>query len=88
MTRKDTPPIPAHLRYLSTDDGAILLNIHKGTMFSMNPTASSMFESIIEGRDQQRIVLEISTTFNVPPDRVATDLQGLVQDLKLKGLLP
>lgn len=88
MTGKEQLRLPEHLRYVSTSDGAVVLNIRNGIMFSMNPVASNIFEAVMEGRTEDQIVADISGRFEVESSRVLADLAVLMQDLDSKDLLP
>ena len=77
-----------HLRYVSTADGAVVLNIQNGIMFSMNPVASNMFEAVIKGCGEDQIVADITNLYQVEKERVQADFTVLIADLKAKGILP
>jgi len=67
-------------------DGAIVLDIRQGQMFSLNFVGSRILILLKEGSTQAEIVDEIVREFGVSRDRAENDVQEFLETLK-KNLL-
>lgn len=75
------------LRHTRNGDGAILLDIDKGKMFSTNATGAVLFELLAAGMDDATIVAKFAETFHVDPQVAAADLASFRGLLKNHALL-
>jgi hypothetical protein len=75
------------LRHTRNGDGAIVLDIDKGKMFSTNATGTFLFELISAGLDDATIVARFAQVFDVPPEIAAADLSSFRTMLKEHALL-
>ena len=75
------------LRHTRNGDGAILLDIDKGKMFSTNATGAVLFELLAAGLDDATIVAKFAETFHVDPQVAAADLESFRSLLKDHSLL-
>jgi hypothetical protein len=74
------------LRHTRNGDGAIVLDINKGKMFSTNATGALLFECLSAGLDDAKIIAKFAETFHVDPQLAAADLadfRGLLKDHSL-----
>src|SRR5258708_35216069 len=55
-------------------DGAVVLDIHHGQMFTLNIVGSKILEMLERGCPETHIVQEISRTFRIRPDIVEQDV--------------
>lgn len=62
------------LRHTRNGDGAIVLDIEKGKMFSTNGTGALLFELLSSGLDDKTIVTEFAQRFEVTHEVAAADL--------------
>lgn len=74
------------LRHTRNGDGAIVLDIDKGKMFSTNATGALLFELLSAGLDDATIVAKFAAAFDVNPQVAGADLatfRGLLKDHSL-----
>lgn len=63
-------------------DGAIVLDIHQGQMFNLNPVGSRILELLESGSTEADIVETISREFNASQDIVENDVHEFIGSLK------
>jgi hypothetical protein len=76
----------ARTRAVHSDDGAIVMNIERGTLFSLNATGSVAYELLAKGFDEQAIAQEIALRFNVSLDTAKQDLRKFLEALRVHDL--
>jgi hypothetical protein len=80
--------LPANdLRRVSSPDGAIVLNVRRGTMFRVNPVGSTILDLLEQGVPPAKIAEQISREFEVPLEAVQNDLQPFLQSLRTYGVI-
>lgn len=62
------------LRHTRNGDGAIVLDIDKGKMFSTNATGALLFELLSAGLDDATIIAQFAQRFSVSSEVAAADL--------------
>jgi hypothetical protein len=75
------------VRSTTTDDGAVLLDIHRGKILGLNPMGSRVFEMLQGGLDQNQIAAEISNAFGVDADQVRDDILDFIRILEEHNIL-
>jgi hypothetical protein len=70
------------VRSTSTEDGAVLLDIHRGRILGLNRTGARVFEMLQGGVGQDQIVREISKHFGVDADQVRNDVLDFIRTLR------
>ena len=81
------PKISEYLRSTHGRDGAIVLNMRKGQMFSLNLVGSRVLELLKAGIPGSEIADQISREFHVSRDIVDQDIQEFVRSLAEHKLL-
>ena len=79
--------VPVHVRSVIDDDGAVLLDVRKGTYFSLNNIGVEVWRRIERGQTLSQIEQEIAADFAAPFDVVSADVQRFVNMLAEKALL-
>jgi hypothetical protein len=69
------------IRSSQSQDGTVLLDIHHGRMFSINPMGSKILDLIKEGRDEAQIADEIVRTYGIAIEMARTDVHEFVKAL-------
>lgn len=69
------------------DDGAVLLNLDSGIYFTLNATGTRMWQLLGEHGAVAPVHAALQSEFDVEPEQLARDLDGLVEQLVAKGLL-
>jgi hypothetical protein len=70
------------IRSTSTEDGAVLLDIHRGRILGLNRMGSRVFKMLEGGVDQDQIAGEISNEFGVDAGRVRNDVLDFIRTLQ------
>ncbi len=70
------------IRSASTEDGAILLDIHEGQILGLNKMGSRVFEMLQSGLDQEQIAGEISKDCGVDVNYVRSDVVDFIHKLE------
>jgi len=73
------PPISSAIRRAATSDGAILLDVERGQMFSLNTVGSRILELLGKGWNEPQIVAELSATFGADVERVRCDVREFLE---------
>ncbi|MBZ5573877.1 MAG: PqqD family protein [Acidobacteriia bacterium] len=68
-------------------DGAIVLDVHQGQMFNLNPVGSKILELLERGSAQADIVDTISREFNASREVVENDVREFIESLRKHKLL-
>jgi hypothetical protein len=68
-------------------DGAIVLDIHQGQMFNVNPVGSRILELLESGSAEADIVETISREFGVGRDIVEKDVREFIESLRKHKLV-
>ena len=68
-------------------DGAIVLDVQQGQIFSLNLVGSRIFELLKSGHAEPEIVDEIGQEFGVSRELAENDVREFLQTLKAKHLI-
>ncbi len=69
------------------NDHTVILNTQSGKHFSLNKTASRIFEHVISGKNNQDITKELMGQFEVAEKTLTTDVDELIMELTSKEIL-
>jgi hypothetical protein len=75
------------IRSTHGQDGAIVLDIRQGQMFSLNFVGSRILELLQTGTAQSAIVDDISQKFAVSRDTAESDVREFIESLKRHHVL-
>ena len=75
------------IRSTSTQDGAVLLDVHQGRILGLNKMGSRVFEMLRGGLDQDQIVDEISKDCGMDIGYVRTDVLNFIKTLREHNVL-
>ena len=75
------------IRSTSTEDGAVLLDIHRGRILGLNQMGSRVFEMLQGGLDQNQITEEISGDCGVDANQVRNDVLDFIRALEEHNVL-
>ena len=78
--------IAEHVKCVSTPDGGVLLDRERGTYYSTNPVASRIVQQIEAGLRTEEIVQRLQETFDVPAERLESDVNRFIESLQAKGM--
>jgi len=75
------------LRISEHDDGAAILDVRAGEMYSTNGVGARILALLGENLSLDAITERISAEFEAPPERVRGDVEAFVADLQARKLL-
>ena len=87
MTLDSKIKIPDTLFLQKVDDETILLDSHTNEYFSMNETASIIWEILTKKDDLKEVKKDILDIYNIDEGQVEKDILLFVEALAQKGLI-
>jgi Coenzyme PQQ synthesis protein D (PqqD) len=79
--------ISSTIRRTETQDGALLLEIGQGQMFSLNAVGSKILELVGSGCNEHEIATEVSALYGADIDVVREDVGEFLEALGRHGIL-
>jgi len=79
--------MPSHLRSIVDHDGAVILDIPRNRMTTLNPTGAYIWQRLIEGMDIDSIIAELARETKAEETAVANDVSAFMEDLKSRHLV-
>jgi hypothetical protein len=76
------------LRTVVDQDGAVILDIRRGQITTLNATGALVWQALERGEDVESIVAEISRESGEAALTVEGDVRGFIQSLNEIDLLP
>jgi hypothetical protein len=81
------PAMRERIRSAHTADGGTVLDIDQGRMFSLNSSASAIYQLMETGLCEDKIVEELVRRFGISVDVAKRDLNDFSETLKNHALL-
>jgi DNA-binding transcriptional ArsR family regulator len=75
------------VRSVFSQDGAVLMDIKQGMMYTSNPVGGRIVELLSQGMSAESVVEAISRECSVSQDTVRHDLERFVEQLRSYGLV-
>lgn len=75
------------VRTAANQDGAVLMDISQGQMFSINPIGSRIWQELHDGRSPEEIAEAIVTDFGISQEQALNDVNEFVQQLDGQELI-
>jgi hypothetical protein len=79
-------PLP-HLRSIVDHDGAVILDIPRNAMTTLNPTGAYIWQRLERGMQIDAIVADLARETSADPIVVARDVGEFIEQLKSKQLV-
>jgi hypothetical protein len=79
--------VPEHVVHRAFEQETVLLNLETGQYHGLNSTAGRMLEALQSLGDARAAARQIAEEFEVPVERVETDLALLCSQLAERGLI-
>jgi hypothetical protein len=77
-----------HLQSVVDQDGAVILDIERGLISTLNPTGAYVWQGLERGESLETIMANLARETGEESLRVERDVREFVEDLKQKRLLP
>lgn len=69
------------------DQGAVILDVSSGRLFSLNPTAAGIWDRLVAGQPTAEIGAEVAREWNVPVSDVDRDLKHFLHQITQERLV-
>ena len=79
--------ISEHVRTTITQDGAVLMNIKGGSMLTLNPTGSIIWQRLSEGHTPTQIAGQLASDFGISQEQASADVNEFLQQLEAHHLI-
>jgi Coenzyme PQQ synthesis protein D (PqqD) len=79
--------IAPSVRSVFSQDGAVLMEIKQGLMYTSNPVGGRILELLSQGKSADQVVESISRECEVEKETVRQDLEGFIQQLISYGIV-
>lgn len=79
--------IAPDVREVTSEDGAVLLDIEQGICFSLNPVGLKIWDLLKKKSSLDQIVTALAADFAVPRDQLRSDACEFIDSLRVKQLL-
>jgi hypothetical protein len=76
-----------HLRSIIDQDGAVILDIERDAMLTLNSTGGYVWEKLRQGKLIDEIICELAREAGIDPEIVGRDVHAFLEELKSKRLL-
>jgi hypothetical protein len=76
------------VRSVITPDGAVLLDVQRGTITTLNPTGALVWQELRRGQGLDKIVLGLSQLTGQDQFTIEQDVRDFIDVLKHHNLLP
>ena len=75
------------VRTTSNQDGAVLLDVSQGLVFSLNPVGTIIWQHLSDGRAHEEIADRLVGEFGIERDQALNDLKVFLQQLEQRRLM-
>jgi len=79
--------VPPRVLFQKVHDEVVLLDLEAGDYFGLNPVGAHVWRLLGRGMDLDAIVDALYERYDTPRERLAADVQALVEELLDRGLL-
>jgi Coenzyme PQQ synthesis protein D (PqqD) len=79
--------ISEHVRTTMTQDGAVLMNIKGGSMLTLNPTGSIIWQRLSDGQTPAQIAAQLASKFGISQEQASADVNEFLEQLEAHQLI-
>ena len=79
--------LASHIRSVVDHDSAVILDIPRNAMTTLNPTGAYVWQRLERGLSLNDIVTELARDMHIDEAVVATDVDAFMEELKSKHLI-
>jgi hypothetical protein len=79
--------LPAHVTWKNLEDSVVLLDLNNGSYFTLNETASSIWQGLVDDRSIKEITLSMSKEYGQDEEVIRNDVDQALSYLIQEGLL-
>ena len=79
--------ISEHVRTTITQDGAVLMNSKGGSMLTLNPSGSIIWQQLSDGRSPEQITSHLASEFGISREQASADVNEFLEQLEAQHLI-
>ena len=79
--------ISENVRTTANQDGAVLMDIQGGSMLTLNPIGSIIWQQLSDGRPPEQIAERLASEFGIAREQALTDVNEFVEQLQAQHLI-
>ena len=79
--------ISEKIRTSFNQDGAVLMDIQGGSMLTLNPIGSIIWQQLSDGRSPEQIAEHLALEFGISREQTLTDVNEFVEQLQAQHLI-
>ena len=79
--------LPVHVFQRGFGEERVLLDMQSGDYFALNVSGAWMLDALLDGSSEAQVAARAAEHFEVDIERVLSDLQGLITEMRTRGLL-
>ena len=79
--------ISENIRTSFTQDGAVLMDIQGGSMLTLNPIGSIIWQQLSDGRSPEQIAAHLASEFGIPREQASADVNEFLEQLEAQHLI-
>jgi hypothetical protein len=79
--------VSSRLRTIIDEAGAVILDVERDTMLTLNATAAYAWSRLQQGRELDEIIRDLASETGADPALVADDVKAFVDQLRSKQLI-
>jgi hypothetical protein len=79
--------ISENIRTSFNQDGAVLMDIQGGSMLTLNPIGSIIWQQLSDGRSPEQIAEHLALEFGISREQTLTDVNEFVEQLQAQHLI-
>jgi hypothetical protein len=79
--------VSENVRTTTNQDGAVLMDIQGGSMLTLNPIGSIIWQQLSDGRSPEQIAERLASEFGIAREQVLADVNEFVEQLQAQHLI-
>jgi hypothetical protein len=79
--------VSSSVEMILNDDGGMLMDTHRGILFSLNPTGSEIWRLLSGGADRESLIDSLASTTQMAPAVLNEDVDSFLNDLAQHHLI-
>lgn len=79
--------ISKSIRTTVTQDGSVLMDIHRGSMLTLNPPGTIIWQQLSDGRSPDQVADRLASEFGIPREQASADVNEFLGQLEGQHLI-
>jgi len=79
--------ISKSIRMTVTQDGAVLMDFQRGSMLTLNPTGTIIWQQLSDGSSPSQVADHLASKFAIPHEQASADVNEFLEQLQAQHLI-